>query len=268
MPVPTLAFVILWLVCEAILLVFARGEAYIGLGAFAYGALLWGIVRVCIRYDANSEATALKTTARGWRLYARAAVVCAALVSLPFQTPWLMLPIWKGDSALPNFIAHALVPGLLLFALGAKPLELGLSAWRKGSWAALAGACVVPFIFAILWFMRGHGSGTLLAFLVVHNFLSNGFSEEFLIRGMTMSHLRAFITKDWALAIQAVLFGLLHLGGTIGEQHGNWSVATADVIALNAPMGYFLGLIALRSRGVLLPGLIHTTLDTLRDIVM
>jgi len=60
-----------------------------------------------------------------------------------------------------------------------------------------------------------------------------------------------------------LLFGVLHF-----QTGGNALLTLADVIALNAPMGFFLGLIALRARSVVLTGLIHTTLDTLKDIVM
>ncbi len=126
----------------------------------------------------------------------------------------------------------------------------------------------MPAIFIGIWFAKGHGTIGLLVFMLVRNFLSNGFSEEFLTRGMAMSHLRAFFTKDWSVVLQAFLFGFLHLGGTITEKHGNLILAFANVIALNLPTGFFLGLIALRARSIVLPGLIHMTLDTLKDVVI
>lgn len=281
-----IAFLFVCLISEAILFAYDRSSAYIGFGAFAYSLILWLITRFCIKYDAAAEEVALRTSAFGLRLYARVAVVAATLLFVAYETSWGASLVWNsraealvqhasaaiglgyGDTALPNFIVYVLIPGLLLFALGAKPIELGLTAWRKGSRYALIGAFIVPAIFIGIWFAKGHGAIGLLVFMLVRNFLSNGFSEEFLMRGMTMSHLRAFFTKDWGLVLQAILFGLLHLGGTLGEQHGNWVMALANVIALNAPTGFFLGLIALRARSVILPGLIHMTLDTLKDVVM
>ena len=278
------AFLVICVLSELILFAFDRTSAYIGLGVFAYGLILWLITRTFIKYDAVSEQIAIKTQSNGWRLYARVAVVIAPILFVFFETTWgeslvlhsgaeaivqrisAAIGIGYGDSALPNFIAFVVIPGLLLFALGAKPMELGLTAWRKGGWYALLGACVIPAIFVVIWCSKGHASIGLLAFMLVRNFLSNGFSEEFLFRGMVMSHLRAFFTKDWGVVLQALLFGLFHLGGTIGEQHGNVLMALANVIALNAPVGFFLGLIALRARSVALPGLIHMTLDTMKDL--
>jgi membrane protease YdiL (CAAX protease family) len=41
----------------------------------------------------------------------------------------------------------------------------------------------------------------------------------------------------------------------------------AGDVAMNAPIGFFLALIALRARSVLLPGLIHTTLDSMQHFM-
>lgn len=283
---PAKVLLAICIMSEAVLFVYDRTSAYIGLEAFAYSLLLWLITRSCIKCDAASEDVVLKTRVGGWRLYARLAVVTATLLFVAYETSWGASLVWNsgeesavqhvsaaiglgyGDTALPNFIVYILIPGVLLFALGAKPIELGLVAWRKGSWFALLGACIFPLILIVIWFSRGHATVGLLLFMLVRNFLSNGFSEEFLVLGMAMSHLRTFFTKERALALQALLFGLLHLGGTVGDEHGNLIMALANVIALNAPTGFFLGLIALRARSIMLPGLIHTTLDTMRDIVM
>ena len=268
-------------VCEIAVLIFDRTSGYIGLGAFAYGLVLWLIARACIRPDEASEDSAIKTTATGWRLALRVVVVAATLgFVFFFERQWFWnssanealqrfsawIHLGAGNTALPNAIFYVLIPGTLLFLLGAKPIELGLTAWRKGAWYALLGASVLPVVCIVIWFSKGHGAAGVLALMLVHNFLSNGFSEEFLMRGITMSHLRAFLPKDWALAGQALLFGLFHLGG-FGDHVTNWFVETSAVIAMNAPIGFFLGLIALRARSVLLPGLIHTTLDTMNNVL-
>ena len=258
-----LALLLICLVCEAVLFIFNRDDAFIAIGAFGYGLVLWLIARACIHLDHAAEDAALKPRVSGMRLYARVAVVVAALLFVVVRANTGLFATWRGDTAFPNFVSEALVPGLLLFALGTKPIELGLNKWAKGSWFALLGALVLPAIMVAIWFTKGHASVGLLAFMVARNFLSNGISEEFLMRGMTMSHLRAFFSKDWAVALQALLFGTLHF-----QTGGNALLTLAGVIALNAPVGFFLGLIALRARSVVLTGLIHTTLDTLKDIVM
>jgi membrane protease YdiL (CAAX protease family) len=273
------AFLSICGVCEIALFVYDRTSAYIALGAFAYGLILWLIARACIQTDEASEESVLKTTARGWRLACRVLVVLATFAFLLFGHDWFWnspanavlqrffapASLGNGDSAIPNFLTYALIPGALLFLLGAKPIELGLTSWRKGAWSALLGALVLPAIFIGLWFSKGHGSAGLLLTYLAHNFLSNGFSEEFLMRAMTLSHLRAFVPKEWAVVIQAILFGLFHLA-PLGRRDVNWFLETAADIAMNAPVGFFLALIALRARSVLLPGLIHTSLDTIIDV--
>lgn len=271
------AFLTLCFICEAVLFIYERSSAYIGLGAFAYALILWLMTRAFIPLDRESEHVAFRTTAKGWRLLARVVVVAATLTVVAFGVVWHSaagpalqrvgaLVGFPNDTAVPNFIVYVLIPAALLFALGAKPIELGLTAWRKGGWYALLAAFVLPTVLIVIWFSKGHATIGLLAFTLARNFLSNGFSEEFLMRGVTLSHLRAFLSKEWAVVLQAVLFGLLHLGGTIGDEHGKWTLAIANVVALNAPMGYFLALIALRARSVVLPGLIHMTLDTMRNL--
>jgi membrane protease YdiL (CAAX protease family) len=258
-----LTFAVVCLVCEAVLFVYERGYAYLAFGAFAYSLILWLIARACIRSDPAAEDAALRAKASGFRLYARLAVVIAALLFVVAKIHLGTFLVWRGDTAFRNFISEALVPGLLLFALGAKPIELGLAKWAKGSSYALLGALVLPAIMVVIWFTKGHASLGLLAFMLARNFLSNGISEEFIMRGMTMSHLRAFFSTEWAVALQALLFGALHF-----EPGANGLLTLAEVVALNAPTGFFLGLIALRARSVVLTGLIHTTLDTMKDIVM
>jgi membrane protease YdiL (CAAX protease family) len=258
-----LTFAIVCLLCEAVLFAYERGYAYLALGALAYSLVLWFIARACIRYDAAAEEIALRPKASGFRLYTRLAVIIAALLFVVAKIHMGAFLLWHGDGTFRNFISEALVPGLLLFALGATPIELGLAKWAKGSSYALLGALVLPAIMVVIWFTKGHASLGLLAFMLARNFLSNGISEEFIMRGMTMSHLRAFFSKDWAVVLQALLFGALHF-----ENGGNGLLTLAEVIALNAPTGVFLGLIALRARSVVLTGLIHTTLDTMKDIVM
>jgi len=274
------AFLAVCGICEIALLVFDRTSAYTALGAFAYGLILWLITRACIRLDEAAEETVLKTMARGWRLACRVVVVLATFAVLLFGHDWVWnspvnaflqrafagVHLGNGDSAIPNFLTYALIPGALLFLLGAKPLELGLIAWRKGAWSALLGALVLPAIFIGLWFSKGHGSTGLLLTYLAHNFLSNGFSEEFLMRGMTLSHLRAFVPKEWAVVGQAILFGLFHMA-PLGRHDVNWFLEAAADIAMNAPIGFFLALIALRARSVLLPALIHTSLDTIIDVM-
>jgi membrane protease YdiL (CAAX protease family) len=273
------AFLLVCVVCTAFLALTDRGSAATAVGAFAYGLILWLIARAFIKYDPVSENVAFRTTARGWRLALRVVVLLGALLYVVTGRHWfwntplnvglqhisVAIGLGNGDTALPNVLFEAIVPGVLMFVLGAARIEFGLVAWRAGAWKALAGALVLPVIFCVLWFRHGHGTAGLLAVILAHNFLSNGLSEEFLTRGLLLSHLRAFLSKDWAVVTQAVLFGLLHVNPWAYVQ--SWPVEIAGDVAMNAPIGFFLALIALRARSILLPGLIHTTLDSMQNFI-
>lgn len=84
---------------------------------------------------------------------------------------------------------------------------------------------------------------------------------------MVLSHTRAFVSTEWALIIQAVVFALLHFGGSLHDEPG-LIVVLANVIALNLPMGYSLGRAALRTRSLFLPTVVHVALDTTRSVWM
>ncbi|HEY1428637.1 MAG TPA: hypothetical protein VGF18_03625, partial [Candidatus Tumulicola sp.] len=184
--------------CEFALLLFDRPMAYLAASAFAYNGLLWIIASKSIRLDLESENRTIKTTARGWRLGARLFVVAGICLTVIFGRRWLwssplnaaVQHLWSrlgfsmGDSAPFNFILLALVPGILLFALGATRAELGLTRWRPAIVKTLLSALILPGVFATIWFAHGRGTLLLLLTLLVHNFLSNGFSEEFLLRGI------------------------------------------------------------------------------------
>jgi membrane protease YdiL (CAAX protease family) len=266
-------FVALCAICEIALLVFDRKMGYLAAGAAAYNGLLWLATAKTIRVDIGAEERTLKTFATGGRLAARVfvvALICAIVVfgrerlwfspwNAAIQHVWSSFGLGIGDSAPFNFLLLAVVPGALLFALGATRAELGLTRWRAGSVRVLLWALVLPTIFATMWFAHGRGSVPLLLVLLLHNLLSNGFSEEFFVRGMVFSHLRAFVSKEWALALQAVAFGLMHVDPSVRPD--NWYLEVARNIVLNAPTGYFWGLIALRSRGVFLTSAIHALGD-------
>jgi membrane protease YdiL (CAAX protease family) len=79
------------------------------------------------------------------------------------------------------------------------------------------------------------------------------------------SHLRAFTRTEWALVLQALVFALMHLGGSMHDEPNLLGIF-ANIIALNAPMGYVMGRIAVRTRSLALPTAIHLVLDTERNV--
>jgi membrane protease YdiL (CAAX protease family) len=186
---------------------------------------------------------------------------------VPVLTPlmhwWSGLHPLFGATAIPNFVLYALIPGLLVLALGAKPRELGLTLPRAGTLRASLAALILPLIFCGWALFGGKLGFGALGFVLVRNFLSSGFSEEFEMRGLALSHLRAFLPAEWAVFAQAMLFALFHVASSLDEPGA--LLLPAYLIATSAIQGYILGLIALRTRSLFLPVLIHTSLGMMKE---
>ncbi len=282
-----------WLAAMVLMAVADRNALFISLGIALYSAVLLALTLWLIPQrvtPADDDAGEVLRAPRDGRLGARLAVAFGsnALVLAWYTAVGMVMSgahvplaaqIMRGLAALYrqyhlegyttlNFVLLALLPGLLLLALGTKPRALGLSRPVRGSGRATWAALAVPIVLVIVAFARGRLSVLGLLGLLIHNFFSNGFSEEFSARGVVFSHLRAVVRTDWAMVGQALFFSLLHFGGTIAEEHGNVSLIVANVVAENFPIAIALGVMALRSRSLVMPTAVHVSLDTMKDLLM
>jgi membrane protease YdiL (CAAX protease family) len=279
----------IWAVAMVIMDVADPQVAAIALGTAVYAAALTATLWLIPARNAEPDRGVLRATRTRW-FWLRLAIVAASTIIvfafyigfgavaegayLPFifRINRLFVYLYSAHHFEPftafNFVMLALVPGALLFALGAKPRELGLTRPVNRTYRAMAACLVLPAIFVIIAFVRGRLSLVGLLGLLVHNLFSNGFSEEFFARGMIFSYLRALTRTDWALLFQALIFALMHVGGTIREEHGSIPLIIANVIAENLPVAISLGIMALRSRSLVLPAVVHISLDTMKDLVM
>lgn len=278
-----------WCVAVGVFWFVHRDTATLALSAVGYALLLSGIsVWLLPTPDACGEAlnAAEPEKTWGWRLAVVIVFFFVPMVAgfaesgasggifVPILTPWFSTLMstgmpWGGYTAtdLYNFASLALIPCALLLALGLRPLQLGLGSWAPRSWLATLLCLLVPIGMVAFALARGKIGVAGLLFLLVHNLLSNGFSEEFFARGMIMSHLRARLPTDWAIVLQAVLWALPHAGGTVVEEHGNPVLILLNVLVLNVPMGIALGIMAARSRSLAMPTLVHISLDTMARLV-
>jgi len=252
---------------------------YAALGLNVYMLLLWWAT-VWATPGASTETDVLRAAGPRSRVALRSAVVVLALLGVfaysvavngaghvpvfsPLMHAWSVSNPPFGTTAIPNFVLYALIPGLLVLALGAKRRELGLTAPRAGTLRAALAALVLPAIFCAWALFAGKLGIAALGYVVVRNFLSSGFSEEFLVRGLALSHLRAYLTTEWAVFAQAMLFAIFHAASSLDEP--GIPLLIAYLIATSAIQGYVLGLIALRTRSLALPVLIHTTLGMMKE---
>jgi membrane protease YdiL (CAAX protease family) len=259
-----------------------RGTAFIALGFGAFMLALWLVTRRLVP-EPRAGREVLKAEGSRALLTARALVVAASVIVVFIHSfagsRLVLMPGFESayravarlapslGSGLPNFVLYALIPGLLVAALGARRRELGLTRPARGTYLATL-SVVGLFLLSWVWRMtHGGPSIPMLGPFLAHNFLSNGFSEEFQTRGLVLSHMRAFVGTEWALLTQAVVFALLHFGGSLHDEPGVIGVL-ANVLALNLPMGYFLGRAALRTGSLFLPTVVHVALDTTRNVWM
>ena len=267
------------------MLVWDPNRSWVGPAMLVYVLLLWLVVAAIVREDRAAEQSALAASATGTRLWLRIGIILATLFAVFMvysvwyvgyvRLPWLG-GILRGYNAffgptfgqpLFNFTLYAVLPGTLLFALGMHRNEVGLTRSAPCTWEAALPCLALPTVFVALALYRGTLTVGFLATLVVRNFFSNGFSEEFLIRGMTLSHLRACMRTPWALFAQAVVFSLLHYGAVSRQEHGNAILIVANVIAENFPTAFALGLVALRTRSLALPTMLHISFDIMGNFV-
>jgi membrane protease YdiL (CAAX protease family) len=150
--------------------------------------------------------------------------------------------------------------------LGVARADLGLRKWGRGGtlvaiiWVATAlGFLISDMIFRVI--------APLEAFhQVALNVFRNGFSEEFLFRGVLLSRLRAVVNDDWALFTQAMLFGVWHYGADVRASEGNPLVTACFMITVQAVFGYSLGYLALRTRSIAIGAAFHAIADA-TDII-
>jgi hypothetical protein len=280
---PQLLLAGLWIVSVVLLLFQDRSIAFIAMGFGLFMLIVWFVTRQLVTQKPESEPTVLKAAGSRKRVVLRAVIVVAAVavtfLHLLGANRVMVVPYLESGlrgiarlapslgSGLPNFVMFALVPGLLVLALGARRRELGLT--RPSKRTVLA-TLAVTSLFLISWLWRmthGGPSIPMLGLFLAHNFLSNGFSEEFQTKGLVLSHLRGFMQTEWALAVMAILVALLHSADAIHDERTVIGIL-ANGIALNVPMNYFLGRATLRTRSLFLPVAIHLALDTTRNVWM
>jgi membrane protease YdiL (CAAX protease family) len=150
--------------------------------------------------------------------------------------------------------------------VGLARTDLGLRKWvRGGTWVAVIWiATAIGFLTSDMLF--GVIAPLEALHQVVLNVFRNGFSEEFLFRGVLLSRLRTVVNDDWALFTQAILFGIWHYGADVRASEGNALVTACFMITVQAVFGYALGYLALRTRSIAIGSAFHAIADA-TDII-
>jgi len=165
-----------------------------------------------------------------------------------------------------NLGSYVLVPAVLVIALGARLSEIGFARFapRSGRIAALWLAFPAA-VWAIALATR-QATIPFMLFQLVRNFFSNGFSEEFLWRGLLFTRLRGLLSAEASMWVQSVLFGLWHIGYdySAAPRH-DVSLMIADMVFSQVVLGYAFAWLMLRTRNLLIPTALHAAFDSLGD---
>jgi membrane protease YdiL (CAAX protease family) len=94
--------------------------------------------------------------------------------------------------------------------------------------------------------------------------MQNGLWEEFLLRGALQTRLRALLSPEWAIVIQALVFGAWHLGlGYTTTDGAGLLSALAVGIVHQATIGLAFGIVFERTRNLLAPSVAHVLANTM-----
>jgi membrane protease YdiL (CAAX protease family) len=272
-----------WVASVLVLLTGDRSTAYLALGIGGFVALLVALGKWALPAGNDEPADALKQEGTRGSLAARGVVLAIAVawtvllglsfnIRVPYVTAFFFAAL-RMHTGLPRggwgpalTLTLAVIPGLMLLALGARPRQLGL-VWKSGGRLRLSLWIAIPFGLALWRVLTGHLSPWRLVLVLLENVMLNGFPEEFLFRGALLTYFRAFLATDWAFFLQAVLFSLVHYGITIPEEHGKVFLILANVLAENIPVAMIFGLMALRSRSLAMGVTVHFAFDSIRNIL-
>ncbi|MGH7738363.1 MAG: lysostaphin resistance A-like protein [Candidatus Tyrphobacter sp.] len=168
--------------------------------------------------------------------------------------------------ALVDFGEYAVLPLVVLVVLRVPLRRMGLGGFTPGSARAAAIWLVLP-LFAIAYvILYADTSAATVGRRFIFSFLASGFSEEFLFRGALFGRLRSFMPAQWAAFLQALVFGLWHLGTDFAQAHTLVS-AYALVVPAQAAFGFAMAILVRRTGNLAIPVLLHTTIATIRSVM-
>ena len=190
---------------------------------------------------------------------------------IPVWTPlvgWLrdLGERWFGEG-LGNFVAnpvtYVLIPLIVLLLAGARPSMLGFGKGHRVGRALLI-CCALPVAWFAFTLVSGQQTIVRLLGTFASNFMQNGFFEEFLFRGVLQTRLRLLAGPGWALVLQALLFGVWHLGvGYRNTGDAGLLPAIAIIIVQQSLIGLALGILFERTRNLLVPSVVHIALNSM-----
>jgi membrane protease YdiL (CAAX protease family) len=156
-----------------------------------------------------------------------------------------------------NPVTYLVLPLILLLLLGARPRDLGFGKGHRVGRVILLWLAI-PVAFLAFAVVTGQLTAARVVNRLVSNVMQNGIWEEFLLRGALQTRLRGLLTPEWAIVIQALVFGGWHLGlGYTNTAGAGLLPALASTLVHQATIGLAFGIVFERTRNLLAPTVAH-----------
>lgn len=165
-----------------------------------------------------------------------------------------------------NLVVDDLPIAVVLMLCGIRLRDMGLGAFRRGSLKSALLWLTIPVLGFTVLVVARRLALVFVGLSWISNLLQNGFAEEFLWRGVILGRVRTILRKDWALVVQALMFGLWHFGADLSAFHGNLPEAFAEMIVDQALFGYAMGYLALKTGNIIIGSAFHALNDAMADI--
>jgi membrane protease YdiL (CAAX protease family) len=189
----------------------------------------------------------------------------SSMVELFYRLGETFLPVeWFGGpgNSVANPVQYFVIPFILLLVLKARPGHLGFGQGNR-VWIACLAWLALPVTIWIAFLATGFLPPQTLARRILANAFQNGFFEEFLFRGALLTRLRRVMSAPWALALQAVVFGLWHLQANTRSMEGNLLAGLALCIVSQTVSGLVYGIVFQRTRNLITPSVAHVAMNVL-----
>lgn len=190
---------------------------------------------------------------------------------IPLWTPlveWLggVGERWFGGGLgtfLVNPVTYVAIPLVVLLLAGARLPTIGFAKGHRVGRSLLI-CCAIPLVWFAYTLISGQQTIVRLLGGFVDAFMQNGFLEELLFRGLLQTRLRLLAGPGWALVLQALVFGVWHLGsGFANTGHAGLLPAIAITIVQQSLLGLALGILFERTRNLLVPSVVHIALNSM-----
>lgn len=195
--------------------------------------------------------------------------VLPAEPGLPLWTPFVSAlerqgGEWFGNNNyVANPVLYFLVVFILLIATGALPREIGFGPGHR-VWRVIGLWSVGPLLVIAYTLVAGQVTLTVIGARLLSNAIQNGFFEEFLFRGALQTRLRRILNPAWAVVIQALIFGVWHLGlGYTNTAYDGFLPAVTATLVNQAVLGLAFGMIFERTRNLLAPSVVHVLFNSM-----